>query len=191
MTGGFRVVDQPSSTEYDSWWNYMGIPLADRAKNLNEASYDFSGQVLGARTIDNPRNSFALWNKYTLSAGAMKGLDVGLGVTVNGPRQSQVSINNGARNLQLLENQRFRPDLATDYKLNLGVGYRTKLMNRQWNLRLNVNNLLNQQKKTALGSSVLYINPVDGALVASTVAGAQKITVPERAVRYFEPSRSA
>jgi len=187
VTGGFRVVDQPSSTEYDSWWNYMGIPLADRAKNLNEASYDFSGQILGARTIDNPRNSFALWNKYTFSAGTMKGLDVGLGVTVNGPRQSQVSINNGARNLQLLENQRFKPDLAADYKLNLGVGYRTKLAGRPWNLRLNVNNLLNQQKKTVEGSSVLYINPADGALVASTVAGAQKITVPERAVRYFEP----
>jgi outer membrane receptor protein involved in Fe transport len=187
VTGGFRVADQPNSTEYDSWWNYMGIPFADRRGNLDEASHDFSGQILGARTIDNPRNAFALWNKYTFASGALKGLDLGLGVTVNGPRQSQVAINNGARNLQLLENQRLRPEFSTDYKVNLGIGYRTRRWDRPWNFRLNVNNVLNEQKKSAFGSSVLYINPADGALVASTVAGAQKITVPERAVRYFEP----
>lgn len=187
VTGGFRVVDQPSSTEYDSWWSYMGVPLEERRANLDEASYDFSGQIRGARTIDNPRNTVALWTKYSFTEGWLRGADIGVGVTYNGERQSEVVINNGARNLQLLENQRFKPRFPADYKVNLGIGYRAKWMNRNWNLRLNVNNLLDEQKKVAYGSSTLFINPADGALVPSTTANAQRITVPERAVRYYEP----
>lgn len=187
VTGGFRIVEQPSSTEYDSWWNYMGVPLAERRNNLDESSYDFSGEIKGARTIDNPRNSLSLWTKYTFTAGWARGFDVGVGVIYNGERQSQVAINNGARNLQNLENQRLRPRFAADYKLNLGLGYRARLGNRPWSFRLNVNNVLDEQKKVTYGSSTLFINPADGALVASTTAGAQRITVPERAVRYYEP----
>lgn len=187
VTGGFQVVDQPSSTEYDSWWNYMGIPLDQRRGNLDESSYNFSGEIRGARTIDNPRNSVSLWTKYTFTDGLLKGFDAGLGILYNGERQSQVAINNGARNLQNVENQRIRPWFAADYKINLGFGYRTSLWNRTWNFRLNVNNVLDEQKKVTYGSSVMYINPADGAAVASSTPGAQRITVPERSVRYYEP----
>jgi hypothetical protein len=187
VTGGFRIVDQPASTEYDAWWNYMGVPLEQRRASLDESAYDFSGQIRGARTIDNPRNSLALWNKYTFTSGRLRGLDLGLGINYNGERQSQVIINNGARNLQLLENVRLKPRFAADYKVNIGLGYRARMAQRNWNFRLNVNNVLNEQKKEVTGTSVLYINPADGATVASTAPGAQRITVPERAVRYFQP----
>lgn len=187
VTGGFRVVDQTNSTEYDSWWNYMGIPLEERRANLAESDYDFSGQTRGARTVDNPEHSFNVWSKYDFTAGALRGLDVGLGFQFNGPRQSEVTINNGARSLRGLENVRFKPEFSADYKINLGVGYRTRLMDRDFNFRLNVNNLLNEQKKEERGESTLYIDPATGATVASTNPVAQKITVPERAVRYYDP----
>lgn len=187
VTGGFCVVDQPGGTEYDSWWNYMGIPLETRRANLDEASYDFSGEIRGARTIDNPRNSLSLWTKYSFTEGRMRGFDLGVGILYNGERQSQVAINNGARNLQNLENQRLKPRFAADYKINLGLGYRRNIASRMWNFRLNVNNVLDEQKKVTYGASTLNINPADGALVPSTTAGAQTITVPERAVRYYDP----
>ncbi len=187
VVGGFRVADQPKSTEYDSWWNYMGIPVADRAKNLDEASYDFSGQTKGRRTLDNPRNQLSIWNKYDFTEGMLKGLDLGLGAQFNGKRQSEVLLTNGARTTEGVENVRYKPKFKPDYKLNLGLGYRTKIADRKWNFRLNVNNILNEQKKVATSESNLFIDPATGALVASTIAGAKKITVPERAVRYFEP----
>ncbi len=96
-------------------------------------------------------------------------------------------INNGARNLTLAENVRFKPRYSADYKVNIGIGYRRRIAERNWNFRLNVNNVLDEQKKVAFGSSTLYIDPATGGTVASTTAGAQKIAVPERAVRYFEP----
>ncbi len=187
VTGGFRVVDQPKSTEYDSWWNYMGVPLEARRANLDEASYDFSGQTQGRRTLDNPRNQLSIWTKYEFSAGRFKGLDVGLGAQFNGQRQSEVLLTNGARTTEGVENVRYKPKFKADYKLNLGIGYRADFGGRRWNLRLNVNNLLDERKKVATGESTLFILPATGALVASTTAGAQKITVPERAVRYYDP----
>ncbi len=187
VTGGFSVADQPKSTEYDSWWNYMGIPLVDRAKNLDESSYDFSGQTKGRRTLDNPRNQLSIWNKYEFTSGVLKGVDLGLGAQFNGQRQSEVLLTNGARTTEGVENIRFKPKFKPDYKLNVGLGYRTKIGEQKWNFRLNVNNLLNEQKKVATSTSTLFVDPTTGALVASTIAGAQKITVPERAVRYFEP----
>ncbi len=187
VTGGFRVADQVNSTEYDSWWNYMGIPLAQRTTNKDESSYDFSGQTLGRRTLDNPRNQFSIWNRYDFSEGALKGLDVGVGANFNGPRQSEVLLTNGARTTAGVENTRYKPWYRADYKINVGLGYRARLLNRAWNLRLNVNNVLNEQKKVATGTSVLFVDATTGALIPSTTAGARRIEVPERVVRYFDP----
>ena len=50
-----------------------------------------------------------------------------------------------------------------------------------------MNNLLNEQKKVATSESMLFVDPVTGALVASTTPGVRKISVPERAVLYYDP----
>jgi outer membrane receptor for monomeric catechols len=165
----------------------MGIPLEARRSNPDEASYDFSGQTRGRRTLDNPRNQLSIWSKYEFTEGRLKGFDLGLGAQFNGERQSEVLLTNGARTTEGLENIRYKPKFNADYKLNLGLGYRTRIADRKWNFRLNVNNLLNEQKKVATGESTLFVDPATGAVVASTAAGARKITVPERAVRYYDP----
>jgi hypothetical protein len=188
VTGGFKLAEQAKSTEYDSWWNNMGIPLADRRTNLDESSYDFSGQIKGARTSDNPRNSISVWNNYRVpSSGWLRGFEVGTGVNWISQRQSEVTINNGARDLKLAENVRFKPPFPQHFTVNAALGWRGNAWGRKWNVRLNINNLLNDQKDLAYGSSTLFINPADGATVASTTAGVQKITVPERVVRHFDP----
>ena len=67
------------------------------------------------------------------------------------------------------------------------MGYQRRFAERKWNLRLNVNNVLDQQKKVSYGTSVLFIDPATGGAVPSTTAGVRRIEVPERAVRYYEP----
>jgi len=190
VTGGFRVSDQPGGTEYDAWWNYMGVPLAERQAigGANTGSVDFGGTAVGNRTIDAPLRQFTTWNRYQFTSGRLNGLDVGLGVIWQAERQSEIALDNGVRTrADGRENQRFRPPYPSDTKVNMSLGYRTRIADRAVRFQINVYNLLNDQKDEAFGSSDLWINPATGSLVGSTTAGAQKITVPERARIYFTP----
>ncbi|HRE04016.1 MAG TPA: TonB-dependent receptor plug domain-containing protein [Opitutaceae bacterium] len=186
VTGGFQVVDQTNSTEYDSWWNYMGVPLETRRNNKDESSYDFSGSAAGVRTIDAPTYSFNLWNRYEFTSGRLKGLDVGLGFQWRNERQSEVILTNAAAT-RTGDNQRFKPPYPTDLKVNGALGYRTRIADHPVRFQFNVYNLMDDQKDEAFGSSLLYINPATGATVTSTTAGAQQVTVPERAVIRYNP----
>jgi hypothetical protein len=190
VTGGFNVVDQPRGTEYDSWWNYMGVPLAERQALGGDrtGSVDFGGTAVGNRTIDAPIRQFTNWNRYRFSSGRLNGLEVGLGIVWQTERQSEIALDNGVRTrADGRENQRFRPPYPADTKVNMLLAYRTRIADRPVRFQLNINNLLNDQKDEAFGSSDLWINPATGGLVSSTTAGAQQITVPERARIYFTP----
>jgi outer membrane receptor protein involved in Fe transport len=189
VTGGFKIVDQPSSTEYDSWWRFMRVSTADaRALNLDESKTTAATTgAIGRRTSDVPRNQWAIWNNYKFSEGRMRGLETSLGVTFNGPRQGEQVIDNGLRDRSNDENRRYRPQLPIEHKLNAALAYRGLLLGRKWNLRLNINNLLDQQKVTSSNTTTLYLDNATGSLVASTSPLATKIVVPNRAIRYFEP----
>ncbi len=189
ITGGFKLVDQPNSTEYDAWWRYMGENV-ERAKalNLDESKTDaVTVGAVGRRTSDVPRNQWAVWNNYKFSSGKLRGVEASLGVIVNGPRQGEVVIDNGLRDRSGDENRRYRPQIPMDYKLNVALAYRVKLWDANWNVRLNVNNLLDDQKIVGSNTTTLFVDPSTGALVASTNPVASKLVVPNRAVRYFEP----
>ena len=189
VTGGFKIVDQPSSTEYDSWWRFMRLsPAEAKALNLDESKTSAATTgAIGRRTSDVPRNQWAIWNNYKFTEGKMRGFETSLGVTFNGPRQGEQVIDNGLRDRSNDENRRYRPQIPLEYKLNTAVAYRGAIMGRKWNLRLNINNLMDQQKLTASNTTTLYMDNATGNLVASTSPLATKITVPNRAIRYFEP----
>ena len=189
VTGGFEIVDQPSSTEYDSWWRYLRYTTEDaRAAGLDESKTNVTKVgAIGRRTSDVPRNVWAVWNNYRFTTGSLRGLEASLGVTLNGPRQGEQVIDNGLRDRSNDENRRYRPQIPMEYKINAALAYRGDHFGRRWNVRLNITNLLDEQKMVSTNSSTLFINPATGALVASTTPGAERITVPNRAVRYFEP----
>ncbi|MFM7749288.1 MAG: hypothetical protein ACKPB0_02595, partial [Opitutaceae bacterium] len=189
VTGGFELVDQPSSTEYDSWWRYLRYTTDDaRAAGLDESKTNATKVgAIGRRTSDVPRNVWAVWNNYRFTSGRLRGLEASLGVTLNGPRQGEQVIDNGLRDRSNDENRRYRPQIPMEYKVNAAVAYRGDLFGRRWNVRLNITNLLDDQKMVQTNASTLFINPATGALVASSTLGAERITVPNRAVRYFDP----
>jgi outer membrane receptor protein involved in Fe transport len=189
VTGGFEIVDQPSSTEYDSWWRYLRYST-DEARAISSDESQASVTKVGAigrRTSDVPRNVWAMWNNYKFTQGRLRGFEASLGVTLNGPRQGEQVIDNGLRDRSNDENRRYRPEIPMEYKVNAAVAYRGKLFGRLWNIRLNITNLLDEQKMVSTNTSTLFINPATGALVASSTAGAERITVENRSIRYFDP----
>ena len=170
VIGGFGLVDQPNSTEYDSWWRYMGFTTQQAlAANLDESAVDFTAGVQGVRLIDNPEHSANIWNKYTFTDGALKGWDVGLGINWFGSRQAEAAIDNGLRRRV---NGRFKADFAQRFVVNTGLGHKRRIAGRDWNFRLNINNLLDDQKD----ERIVY----NGIVGTSTAA-------PARSVVYYNP----
>jgi hypothetical protein len=170
VIGGFGLVDQANSTEYDSWWRYMGFTTQQAlAANLDESAVDFTAGVQGVRLIDNPEHSANVWNKYTFTDGALKGWDFGLGINWFGSRQAEAAIDNGLRRRV---NGRFKADFAQRFVVNTAIGLKRKIAGRDWNFRLNVNNLLDDQKD----ERIVYT----GIVGTSTAA-------PARSVVYYNP----
>jgi outer membrane receptor protein involved in Fe transport len=170
VIGGFGLVDQPNSTEYDSWWRYMGFTTQQAlAANLDESSVDFDAGVKGVRLIDNPEHSANVWNKYTFTEGALKGWDVGLGINWFGSRQAEAAIDNGLRRRVT---GRFRADFSERYVFNTAIGHRRKIGGLDWTFRLNVNNVLDDTKD----ERIVYNG------IVGTVTG-----VPARSLVYYTP----
>lgn len=205
VTGGFNLVSAPGLTGYEPFFSIGGL---DNYENNDTGTFSGGDAVIGVRTLDNPEHTASFWNKYTFTDGFLDGFDVGFGVTYQGERQAEQVITNGLAQ-RSRENARFLPQFAARYVVNLGIGYRREIAGREVTLRLNVNNLLDDRKSEAFGESSLYINPVTGGTSApglffngttgaqvTVPAGgtppagsvpSQQITVPERAVLYFEP----
>ncbi len=170
VIGGFGLVDQPNSTEYDSWWRYMGFTTQQAlAVNLDESSVDFNAGVVGVRLIDNPEHSANVWNKYTFTDGTLRGWDFGLGLNWFGSRQAEAAIDNGLRRRVT---GRFKADFSQRIVVNTAIGLKRKIGGRDWNFRLNVNNLLDDQKD----ERIVY----NGIVGTSTAA-------PARSVVYYNP----
>jgi iron complex outermembrane recepter protein len=179
VVGGFGLVDQVNSTEYDSWWRYMGFTTEQaRAVNLDESSVDFRAGVQGVRLIDNPEHSANVWNKYTFAEGRMKGWDIGLGINWFGSRQAEAAIDNGLRRRVT---GRFKADFSQRFVFNTAIGLKRKIGRLDWNFRLNVNNLLDDRKDerivytgivgtstAAPTQSVVYYNPRSWQISAGT-----------------------
>lgn len=172
VTGGFQVVDHPNSTEYDTWWNLMGISIEQaRALNFDESAADLLVSAIGKRTIDNPDHQVTMWNKYTFTDGPLQGFDLGLGFIWSSARQGGIELDNGLRDRRTLTNQRFNPDLPARWVFNAGFGYKWTMLGTDWNARLNVNNILDDNYEEVISmDNVINGNPA-----------------PSRSVAYYQP----
>ena len=99
----------------------------------NPDSYS-SAAALG-ETNDQPRFSFRIWNKYTFRDGPLDGMDIGVGVRWSDRRFAQFGLDQFTA--------RIVPDRLT---LDAAMGYQVELPRGSLNLRLNISNLLNDDK---------------------------------------------
>lgn len=102
---------------------------------------------------DTPEYSFRVWNKYTFRESFLEGLDIGIGVRWTDRREASFGFT---------DDPSFKviPDRLT---VDLGVGYRREIWGEEVNLRLNVSNLLDDDK--VYGYS--YTTPRNWRLTAS------------------------
>jgi hypothetical protein len=102
---------------------------------------------------DTPEYSFRIWNKYTFRDSFLEGLDIGLGVRWTDRREASFGFTDAPS--YKITPDRLSVDLALGYKLMLGE--------QELNLRVNVNNLLDDDK--VYGYS--YTTPRSWRLTAS------------------------
>lgn len=85
---------------------------------------------------DTPQYTFRLWNKYTFRDGPLDGFDIGLGISWSDRREADFGWDQQP-SFKLV------PDRTT---VNVAAGYSRSIAGIDWTLRLNVNNLLNDDK---------------------------------------------
>ncbi|MCD8483085.1 MAG: TonB-dependent receptor [Verrucomicrobia bacterium] len=85
---------------------------------------------------DTPEFTFRLWNKYTFRDGPLEGFDIGVGVSWSDRREATLSADDQG-------SYKVIPDRTS---VSLALGYKRNFSNFDLNLRLNISNLLNDDK---------------------------------------------
>ena len=181
VDGSFKMVDaiDPESgmvfgTEYDIWVRTFGRAAFGLEENdtdgdgvvdtvtkngqpiaLGDVSpTDLVGGLEGVSLYTGAEDAASLWTRYTFSEGVLEGINAGIGVIYTGPQPTSIPIggNDLASNL-------FRtPDTPERYRVNSALRYSWDWKDHHFSLRLNVYNLLDDQK----GQSVaVYTDSTD------------------------------
>ena len=133
-----RPIDQWGNDWASGWdaWNW-----AFHRQNFSDPKDPTTFNGEGVNGIDIsfvPQDNLALWNKYTFNDGALENLEIFGGVTWAGEAVTSTPL--GGQ--QMRANYFRTPPTAERYEAGAGLGYRFEWRNVRWNLRLNINNLL-------------------------------------------------
>tara|TARA_B100001123_G_scaffold104928_1_gene121762 strand:- start:930 stop:4349 length:3420 start_codon:yes stop_codon:yes gene_type:complete len=160
--------DQTFGTEYDVWVRTFGreafgldesdtdgdgvidmVTKDGQAISVGDVSpTSLRGGLQGISLYSGPEDSASLWTKYQIDVGVLTGLDLGLGVIYTGPAQTSIPIGGS----DLAENLYGTPPTKERYRVDLGFNYRWRINDSQLRLRLNVYNLMDDQK----GQSIIF-----------------------------------
>ena len=133
-----RPIDQWGNDWASGWdaWNW-----AFKRQNFTDPKdpTTFTGEGVNGIDISFvPQDNLALWNKYSFTDGALDDLEIFGGVTWAGEAVTSTPL--GGQ--QVRANYFRTPPTAERYEVGAGLGYRFELRDVRWNLRLNINNLL-------------------------------------------------
>ena len=133
-----RPIDQWGNdwaTGWDAWnWAFHRQNFTDPKDPTT-----FTGEGVNGIDISFvPQDNLALWNKYSFTDGTLDNLEIFGGVTWAGEAVTSTPL--GGR--QMRANYFRTPPTAERYEVGAGLGYRFELRDVRWNLRLNINNLL-------------------------------------------------
>jgi iron complex outermembrane receptor protein len=144
VTSGGRLVDHPYDTEFDIW--YQDYPLGrvgfGRAnfRQIGDASSYFGSDLVGQSLDDTPRHNVSAWGNYQFRDGMLAGFSAALGVVWTSPREFQGAILPDGREVPTA-------DYPSKTNVDLALGYRLRWLERDWDFRLNVYNLMDDQKR--------------------------------------------
>lgn len=168
-TSSFNMVDvvDPESgvvlgTEYDIWVRTFGreayglvetdtdgdgvvdtVTRDGQTLAMGDVSpLDLTGGLQGVSLYTGSEDSAAMWSKYSFTEGRFKNLDASLGVTYRGPAETSIPIGG----VDLAANQFRTP--ATEERINLNASFKYKWSRSDvdYQLKLNLYNLTDDQK---------------------------------------------
>ncbi len=173
VDGSFKMVEaiDPESgmvfgTEYDIWVRTFGREAFGLEENdtdgdgvvdtvtkngqpiaLGDVSpTDLVGGLEGVSLYTGAEDAASLWTRYDFSEGVLKGINAGIGVIYTGPQPTSISIGGN----DLASNLYRTPDTPERYRVNSALRYSWDWNDRLFSLRLNVYNLLDDQKGQAI-----------------------------------------
>ena len=155
---------QNFGTEYDDWVRVLGREafgleehdddgdgVVDRVTKQGEnevlqlgdvPTSSIIGGIQGLNLYTGPEDTFSIFTKYSFLEGALKGFESSLGVTYTGPAATSIAIGG----TDLADNQYGTPPTPVRWNVNLGFIYKFNFGETNWDVRLNIFNLLDDQK---------------------------------------------
>jgi outer membrane receptor protein involved in Fe transport len=133
-------------------WGLTGKPLATAYANPQDSSsWTGIGYGSGEKQDDTPEHAVNVWANYVFTEGRLKGFSCGLGGNWESPREYQSGITRGSGQRVTDKNGNIIV-LRTDPRLTVNAlaKYEFKWSDRPAAIQLNVNNLLDDQKRYGL-----------------------------------------
>lgn len=161
---GERVGDETWTTEYDVWVYQLG---PENFEDPTDPTTLKGSAVNGLDLSHVPQYSARLWNKYTFVEGPLKGLSLAGGVRWN----SSITTADAVGGEELASNRYLTPDIPARTIVDLALGYRCELWERDWTFSLKIDNLLNDRE---VDEVIEY--PVEG-----------QDSIYRRTHRYYQP----
>jgi iron complex outermembrane receptor protein len=133
-------------------WGLTGKPLATVYTDAaDSSSWTGIGYGTGEKQDDTPEHVVTAWGNYQFTDGGLKGFTLGLGSSWESPREYQSGITHGGGQRVTDKNGNL-VILKTPSRLNVNamVRYAFKLRERDANVQLNINNLLDDRDRYGL-----------------------------------------
>ena len=169
VDGSFKMVEARDldsgvafGTEYDIWVRTFGREAFGLVENDTDGDgvvdtvtkngqpitmgdvspTDLVGGLDGISLYTGAEDAASLWTRYDFDEGFLKGLNAGLGVIYTGPQPTSIPIGG----TELASNLFRTPDTPERYRVNTALRYSWDWRDHRFSLRLNVSNLLDDQK---------------------------------------------
>lgn len=179
LTHDARLVKYPHPhPDFELWYqnffahqdkNFTVMPAPGQLEVGDTSSYIGDKALVGARLDDTPYHQGSIWNRFDFGdEGALAGFNVALGFRYTGPREIQGLA--GPDGSGVNQRAAVGPIMSPhEINLDLALGYRRTFGKRPWRFQLNVDNLLDRQKRLAdisgfpnqdnVGQGIVYQDP--------------------------------
>jgi iron complex outermembrane receptor protein len=179
LTHDARLVKYPHPhPDFELWYqnfyahqdnNFAVLPAPGQLEVGDTSSYKGDAALVGARLDDTPYHQGSIWNRFDFgNEGALAGVNVALGFRYTGPREVQglAGPDGSGVNQRAAVGPIMSPE---EINFDLALGYARQLGGRPWRFQLNVDNLLDRQKRIAdisgfpnqdnVGQGIVYQDP--------------------------------
>lgn len=146
------LVDTVTTTGLEPWFWYL--PPEDFADPTRPSSYN-GNLSSGVSNTDVPLHSFTFWSKYEFVDGFLEGLDLRFGARYTSERAAESPWSNGGAFVDAIDRgvgENVKAPVPAFTLYDIGLGYEWDWKDMTWRINLNIRNLFDKTRLTALSS---------------------------------------